>query len=346
MMSDGQNRPTRELEQELRTRYDLGGIVTRDRRMLELLRLVVQVADSDAPVLLRGETGTGKEVFARALYRNSRRRTGPFSVLYCTALPASILESELFGHVRGAFTGARKSRAGRIAAASGGTLFLDEVGEIPLELQAKLLRFLQFGEIQRLGSDSVATVDVRVVAATHRDLQAMTRDGGFRENLYFRLKVVELEIPPLRERRGDIPLLLEHHAELAWTRPGPRPRFSPEALAALLAYDYPGNVRELEHIVQRTCVLARGPQIGLELLPPELRPCAGSRFRELTKAELRRAQQAASVEIERQFLVELLGRFDGQVTRAAQASGLHRTFLHKLIARHRDALGQARGASL
>src|SRR5262249_33633966 len=234
------------------------GIVTRDPHMLELLRVVAQVADSEATVLVRGETGTGKELIARALHVNSGRRRRPFVILHCSALPASLLESELFGHIRGAFTGAERDRAGRIAQADGGTLFLDEVGEIPAEAQAKLLRFLQFGEIMRVGSDKVEKVDVRVVAATHQDLDAMIRERRFRQDLYFRLKVVELTVPPLRERPGDILLLADAFLQKKWRRPNERPRLTARAEKALVAHAWPGNVRELEGLIERACLLAAG----------------------------------------------------------------------------------------
>jgi len=336
-------RRNRSLEHDLFSQHDFAGIVTRDPRMVELLRTVAQVAGADAPILVLGETGTGKELIARALHVNSPRRGRPFVTVHCSALPGTLLESELFGHVAGAFTDAKRDRPGRLAAAHGGTLFLDEAGEIPVEAQAKLLRFLQFGEIQRLGSDRTEKVDVRVVAATHRDLRQMVHEGKFREDLYFRLKVLDLKLPPLRERRGDVLLLADHFLRRHWRRPGEKPRWTARAERALFAYDFPGNVRELSHAVERACLLARGPELDLGLLPPEVAGAAGDGptpepvFRELTGESLNEAREAGVAGVERRFIEELMKRFDGNVSRAARESGLHRSYLQKLLARHRSS---------
>jgi Nif-specific regulatory protein/two-component system response regulator HydG len=329
------------LEQGLFASHDFQGIVTQDPGMLDVLRTVAQVADAGAPVLVRGATGTGKELVARALHVNGARRSKPFVALHCTALPGSMLESELFGHVRGAFTGADRERAGRIASAQGGTLFLDEIAEIPLDLQAKLLRFLQFGEIQRLGSDRTEIVKVRIVAATHRDLGALVREGRFRQDLLYRLNVVEIVLPPLRERRRDVALLLDHFLQKHWRRVGETPRWTPTAARALAIYEYPGNVRELAHLVERACLLAQTPELGVELLPPEIavlgsaEPEAPGSFERYTADELEAARRAAVAEKEDEFLRGLMRVHEGNVSRAARSSGLHRTYLHKLLARHR-----------
>ena len=325
------------LERDLFARYKFEGIVTRHPKMLELLELVAQVADSDATVLVLGETGTGKELIARALHINSSRHSRPFVALHCTAIPGTILESELFGHVRGAFTGAERERPGRIASANPGTIFLDEVAELPLELQAKLLRFLQFGEIQRLGSDRVETVDVRIVAATHADLAALVRDGRFRQDLYYRLNVLELQIPPLRERRSDIPLLVEHFVRRHWRRPDEQPRWSARAEHAIYSHDYPGNVRELEHVVERACLLAKESEMDLRLLPSELWGLAHvemPEFGELSNDALKGARQAAVLTVEHRFLEALMSHAEGNISRAARESGIHRTHLQKLLAAH------------
>jgi len=352
---DALERRNRSLERDLFSQHRFEGIVTRHPKMFEVLQLVAQVADSDATVLIFGETGTGKELIARALHVNSARRSRPFVTLHCSALPATLLEAELFGHLAGAFTDARRERAGRIAAAHGGTLFLDEIGEIPLETQAKLLRFLQFGEIQRIGSDRVEKVDVRIVAATHRDLRRLCREGKLREDLYFRLRVLDLTLPPLRERKSDIPILADSFLRRHWRRPQETPRWAPAAERALMAWDYPGNVRELGHLVERACLLARGPEMGLEVLPPEVAGALAETgvgmgmmgtmpgFPELSGDGLQRAKDAAAAEVERRFLQELMARCEGNVSRAAREAGMRRSFLQKLLARHRLASGLASG---
>jgi len=336
-------RRTRSLERDLFARHDFEGIVTRHPLMIALLRTVAQVADTGATVLIRGDTGTGKELVARALHVNSGRRHKPFVTLHTTALPGTILESELFGHVRGAFTGADRDRPGRIASADGGTLFLDEVAEISPEVQAKLLRFLQFGEIQRLGADRTQKVDVRIVAATHQDLSALVQTGRLRQDLYFRLKVIEIFVPPLRERRSDIPLLVDHFLRTHARRPGEVARLTARAEAALGAYDYPGNVRELAHAVERACLLAQGLELDLPLFPPELAaaPSAATAagaavdFTDFTGDALEQAKQIATTEVERVFLAGLMKRAEGNVSQAARLSGIHRSQIQKLLARHR-----------
>ncbi|WP_437569385.1 sigma-54-dependent Fis family transcriptional regulator [Sorangium sp. So ce542] len=344
-------RRTQSLERDLFARHDFQGIVAQDPRMIALLKTIAQVADADATVLIRGETGTGKELVARALHVNSRRRAKPCVTLHTSALPGTVLESELFGHVRGAFTGADRDRVGRIASAQGGTLFLDEVAEIAPDVQAKLLRFLQFGEIQRVGSDRTERVDVRVIAATHQDLPALVEAGKFRRDLYFRLKVIELEIPPLRARAGDIPLLVDHFLRASWKRPGEQPRWTSRAERALREHAYPGNVRELAHAVERACILATGPVLDVDLLPPDLTASAAAgpaaagpaaagaapapRFSELSADELEAAREAGAAGAERAFLAALMDRHGGNVSQAARASGLNRTYLQKLLARHR-----------
>lgn len=239
-------------------------MIGRSAPMLELTRLIRLVAPTSATVLIEGETGTGKEVVAKAVHRLSARSGKAFSVLNCAAIPETLLEAELFGHTRGAFTGAVQARTGRIEAAHGGTLFLDEIGEMPLALQAKMLRFLECGELQRVGDNETMRVDVRVIAATHQDLEKGAIDGSFRLDLYHRLAVFPLEVPPLRERMEDLPLLAESF--LAKMGAGsPRKRLTAAALDRLREHDWPGNVRELCHVLERGAILAGGaPEIGLE----------------------------------------------------------------------------------
>ncbi len=239
--------------------------------MRRALTTAEQVAGSDVTVLLTGESGTGKNVLAHAMHTWSRRAGGPFITISCTTLADHLLESELFGHVKGAFTGAWKDKPGRLEAAEGGTVFLDEVGELPLELQSKLLRFLEEHRFEHVGGDETITVDARIIAATNRDLEAEVRAGRFREDLFFRLNVVGIRMPPLRERPEDVPALIDHLlATLCARHQRSAPQIAPEARAALLAYRWPGNVRELVNTLERAVVLARGEEIHAEDLPDRL----------------------------------------------------------------------------
>jgi two-component system response regulator HydG len=250
----------------------LKGLIGESSSMRALFELVRRAADSSAPVLLLGETGTGKGLVARALHAESHRAEGRFVVVNCAAIPEALLESELFGHVRGAFTGASSDRPGLFEQADRGTLFLDEIGEMPLHLQAKLLHVLETGELRRVGSNREYRVDVRVVAATHRDLRARVETGSFREDLLYRLDVISIEIPSLREHIEDMPRLIEHFLALTRAR-NPKSelvRIAPAALDVLSAYNWPGNVRELEHLLERLAVLCRSETATLEDLPPHI----------------------------------------------------------------------------
>jgi NtrC-family two-component system response regulator AlgB len=254
------------------------------RRAIETAR---RAASSDATVLLLGESGTGKNVLARAIHAWSPRRAGPFVTISCTTLAEHLLESELFGHVKGAFTGAWKDKPGRLESAAGGTLFLDEMGELPPELQAKLLRFLEERRFERVGDTRTVEVDARLVAATNRDLEAEVAAGRFRSDLYYRLAVVALRLPPLRERREDLPALADHLlAALAARHRRTLPRLSPEARAALAAYGWPGNVRELANALERALVLSPGGAIGVESLPDAVLAPPGAAAAEEPAAEL------------------------------------------------------------
>ncbi len=259
----------RSLREQLKERYSITGIIGNSPRMQEVFSLIARVSASTATVLITGESGTGKELVARAIHLHSQRASGPFVAVNCAALPEMLLEAELFGHERGAFTGALTTRIGRFEAADGGTLFLDEIGDVSLGTQAKLLRFLQERTFERLGSNRQISTDVRIIAATNKDLEALMRQGSFREDLYWRLNVVTISLPPLRERKEDLAALIEHFVDhYARLNRKQISGFSREFFQALFRYDFPGNVRELEHLVERAVVLTRGPMLTLEDLPP------------------------------------------------------------------------------
>jgi Nif-specific regulatory protein len=308
------------------------------RRVLEH---AMQAAPTRATVTILGETGTGKELVARAIHDASDRAAAPFVVINCAAIPETLLEAELFGHEKGAFTGATVARRGKFEVAHPGTLFLDEIGDLAPGLQAKLLRVLEHGEIHPLGSERPRRVDVRIITATNRDLRRLVDAGAFRDDLYWRLQVITLEVPPLRERREDLPLLIAHFLgrfaeELGKERPG----LEPDAERALLAYAYPGNVRELENILRRAVILARGPRIQPADLPPRVLQAESDRDAvPLTNAELKaakaRAAETASRTVERAFLTELLTLAGGNVSDAARRVGMNRSWLHQLLVRHR-----------
>jgi transcriptional regulator with PAS, ATPase and Fis domain len=292
--------------------------------------LIDRVKDTDAPVFIWGESGTGKELVARTIHETGGRRAGPFVAVNCGAIPDQLLESELFGHARGAFTGAVRDKAGLIEEAHRGTFFLDEVGDLNPPLQAKLLRVLEERAIRRVGETRTRPVDVRFVSATHKDLEAEVERGAFREDLYFRLKIIAIELPPLRERREDIIPLLEHFAaRFARLMGRPAPRFSEEALALLLAYPWPGNVRELQNEVQRALVMSGdGAVIRAEDLSSRLNP------RPAESAAPARTFLAARAEFERRFLKDALLRSNHHRARTAAEIGLTRQGLFKLMKKH------------
>ncbi len=293
-----------------------------------LLRSAQIAAATDVTVLLLGESGTGKELLAHAMHAESPRHAAPFVAINCAALPESLAESELFGHRKGAFTGAINHNPGRIRSAEGGTLFLDEVGELPLNIQAKLLRFLESGECQSVGETAVVRTNVRVIAATHRDLYEKVQRGEFREDLYYRLNVVPLELPPLRRRSGDIPLLLAHLiGEIASRYELEAPRFSDEALTILRGYRWPGNVRELRNFCERMVVLLSGREIFPGNLPREMRSVTAERANLFALPD-----NGLSLEdLEQSLIRQALEKTHGNRSRAARLLGLSRdTLLYRL----------------
>jgi len=301
------------------------GIISRSARMATVLDEARLVAASDASVLIRGESGTGKELLARAIHRASARAEAPFVAINCGAIPEQLLESELFGHVRGAFTGAATAHTGLFSSADHGTVFLDEIGDMPLALQVKLLRVLQERAVRPVGATRAVPIDVRILSATHRDLEAALASGEFREDLYYRLNVVTLTLPTLDERREDIPLLAQHFLDVLARKYRKTLRgFAPEALAALAQAAWPGNVRQLQNVVEQACALATTPLIPLALVERALRVRS---MEPLSYAEARQR-------FERNYLTQLLKLTDGNVSDAARLAGRNRTEFYRLLQRH------------
>ena len=330
------SRELRYLRHEVEERYHFGSIIGRNPRMQDIFQVIRTVADTDATVLIHGESGTGKELIARAIHYNSRRKDKPFVVVSCSALPETLLESELFGHEKGSFTGAIRQRIGRFEMAEGGTVFLDEIGEMTMPVQLKLLRVLQEREIERVGGNQTHKVDVRVIAATHRDLQQDMRERHFRQDLFYRLNVVPVKLPPLRDRLDDIPLLVSHFIRkycdknqkqvLSITR---------EAMETLSSYAYPGNVRELENIIERAVIMEKGESIqrtelGLTATLQKAAPMPLS-----GELEPFRKMKAEAVEhFERDYLSQLLRLYKGNMTRSAKHAGINIKNLSDKMARY------------
>jgi two-component system response regulator AtoC len=306
------------------------GIIGKSKLMAEIFTTIAKIADYKSTALLIGESGTGKELVARALHEKSVRHRGPFVPINCGAIPVTLLESELFGHVKGAFTDASRNKKGLIEEAHTGTLFLDEIGELPVLLQVKLLRFLQEEEIRRVGDNRAIYVDVRIVAATARDLNEMVKEGGFREDLYYRLNVLQLRIPPLRERKDDIPLLVDHFISKYGTRLSrENMSVSREALRVLMDYGWPGNVRELENTIERAMVLADNDRIDLENLPDKVREDREHAPQPLLGDDL--SIKKATRTIERELIRRSLEKTGGNRTRAAELLEIsHRALLYKI----------------
>ena len=330
---------TQQLREEVKTlrssvsaKYGFENIIGRSPNLLYVLDVAGRAAQSDATVLINGETGTGKELLAKAIHFNSPRRERPFVAINCGAIPRELLESELFGHVKGSFTGAIAHKKGRVETADGGTLFLDEIGEMPPELQVKLLRVIQEREIEKLGSTEPMRVDVRVVAATHRNLAVMIEDGTFREDLYYRLAVIPVELPPLRERACDIPDLVNFFFDRARKR-GNRPGLvmPPELMLYFVGYRWPGNIRELENIMERITVLARGNEISVADLPPQIAAAGASP----SAMQLDLPSTGISLEsVEKELILKALEKCDWNQTHAAKYLDISRKTLIYRMEKH------------
>ncbi len=321
----------RVLRQKLPADFEMPEIVGKSPAMASLLQTVAQIAPTEATVLITGPSGTGKELIAQGIHANSERKSGPLVTVNCSALSETLLESELFGHEKGAFTGADKKREGRFMQAHQGSLFLDEIGEIPWTMQVKLLRVIQQGEIQRLGSDRPLQVDVRILAATNKDLYQEVQAGNFREDLYHRLNVIRLDLPPLARREGDIPLLAEHFLQhFAQKNRKQLQGFTPQAMDLLLKYPWPGNVRELENAIERAVILAGGAYITPRDLPLSLQS---------TETDSRGSSEHPAggqplEEVEKQAILETLEQVQGNKSEAARILGITRATLHKKLKKY------------
>jgi DNA-binding NtrC family response regulator len=338
LASMADRRENRLLREQMESSYRFENLVGRSPAMQRVFDVIRKVADSDLTVLVRGPSGTGKELVANAIHYNSPRRGKPLVKVNCAAFSRELVESELFGHERGAFTGAVTAREGKFELADGGTLFLDEIGDMALETQAKILRVLQERELERVGGNRTIKVDVRIIAATNQDLDAKTREGSFREDLFYRLNVVAVTLPSLRQRDGDIPLLVEHFLTATAERLGrERKLVSPEAMKTLLAHDWKGNVRELEHAIEQAVVLASREEIGVEDLPLQVRgggdlAALPSSSADDLPASFRDAKQRVVEEFERRFLEDALRRHGGNISRTAEDIGMYRQQLQQKLA--------------
>jgi DNA-binding NtrC family response regulator len=334
----------RQTEIQISDRERFGNVLGRSMKMRQIFHLLEKIAPTSSTVLLIGETGTGKEVFARAIHETSHRAGGPYITVDCSAISENLIESELFGHARGAFTGAVSARASAFEEAQGGTIFLDEVGELPLAQQAKLLRALEKKEVKRLGENAARRVDVRIVAATNRPLAQEVAEGRFRRDLYYRLSVVEVQIPPLRERPEDIPLLAEHFLrKLAKRAQIPYRRLTQDALSVLSAHTWPGNVRELRNVLEKGFALAEHEEIATAVLVGSVgtRAEPDAESVEPSAGDVTPTYATARERFEREYLAEVLRENQFNVSRAARAAGIRRQSLHRLLKRHGIRVGRA-----
>ena len=331
----------RVLRSSLDQKYGFENIIGSSGTLLQVLDSASRVAPTDATVLILGETGTGKELLAKAIHFNSLRRQRPFVVINCGAIPGELLESELFGHVKGSFTGAMAHKKGKVEIAEGGTLFLDEIGEMSLDLQVRVLRLLQEREIEKVGATKLIRVDIRMIAATHRNLEMLVAEGKFREDLYYRLAVIPISLPPLRERTGDVPELIDHFLnrnKLKHDRPGVT--LSPAAMPYLVNYRWPGNVREVENVIERLVLLCRSDEIGVSDLPANIRQ--GHPFPE-TPAPALQVAEAGLDAVERQLIVKALRESNWNQTKAARLLAISRKTLLYRMSKHRIAKDNGEG---
>lgn len=338
------------LLQDLRGRFKFDEILGNSPQMVEVLKTVADVADTDATVLIEGESGTGKELLARAIHFNSSRSKKPFVPINCAAIPVTLLESELFGYEKGAFTGAEQRKPGKFEVANGGTIFLDEIGEMSPLLQVKILRFLQSRQFELLGSNKVKKSDVRIIAATNKDLLSVVKQQKFREDLFYRINVINIKLPPLRERKLDIEPLAESFAIKFGKKNGKKIKgIDPEALGILTRYPFPGNIRELENIVERAAILAQNDWITKEVLPKTL--FEGNDFDYKIKipqnyGELKALKKRAVEEIEMSFLNNIMTKNDNVVSRAAEEARMHRVELHRLINKYKEDFRELRKSKI
>jgi DNA-binding NtrC family response regulator len=320
----------RALRRELNKHYSFAEIIGKSEPLERVFRLVEKVADTNASILIQGESGTGKELIARAIHFKSQRAAKPFLAVNCGALPESLLESELFGHTKGAFTGAATDKKGFFRSANGGTLFLDEVGEMPQSLQVKLLRALQEHEVTPIGSSVAVKFDARIICATNKNLEREVAENRFREDLFYRLNVIEIDLPPLRERREDIPLLVKHFAaKIAREQNAPEKPFAGEALAALVNYSWQGNVRELQNVVERAFILS-GDEINVENLPEKIKSSAVNNFEIRDKEGFRPTLE----EMERRYILEILNSAGDDKADAAIVLGIDLSTLYRKLKRY------------
>jgi len=323
-------RENRALRRELTARYSFSEIVGTSDALQRVFRLVEKVAPTNTNILVQGESGTGKELIARAIHYNSQRADRPFVAINCGALPETLLESELFGHVKGAFTGAISNKPGLFRSAEGGTVFLDEIGEISQAMQVRLLRAIQEHEVTPLGSSAAVQFDARIICATNRDLEIEVAEGRFREDLYYRLNVIELRLPPLRDRREDIPLLIRaFSSRTAKDQKQDEKRIEPQAMAALINYNWPGNVRELQNAIERGFTLG-GESIDLDSLPPRIREAAQGQFTVRDPDGLRLTLE----EVERRYILETLATVNQDKTRASDMLGIDLSTLYRKLKRY------------